>query len=148
MDKKLINVWKVTTFVLTGIVSCMLICGCFSFYFTQWNIHGISKIPNLDYSEIKSIETVGNIENRTVYRYGVENITYQNFWSKSISIESYLDYKWLKTKDLTECGMHLMRNENELYQYENFYILINKDAIVFCDNDSSTTEVISELQKR
>lgn len=148
MDNKSTNIWKIATFVLAGIVSFMLISGCCALYFTQWNIHGISKIPNLDYSETKSIEAVGSIDNKTVYKYGVDNIAYKNFWSKSIPIESYLNYDWVNAKVLTEGGMYLMRNEDEVYQYDNFYILINKDAIVFCDNNSLTPEVISELQNR
>ena len=40
-----------------------------------------------------------------------------------------------------------MRNNYDVYQFENFYILTDDNAIVFCNNDYSPIEVTKALDE-
>lgn len=116
-------------------------------YSKQWNWHGISKIPNVECKDSFSLEAVGTVNGLKVYQCGISNISYQTFFAKTIDIKDYCDKEWLSEKLLTERGMHVFRENYDVYQFENFYILIDESAMVFCNNDYSPIEVAKALDE-
>lgn len=118
-----------------------------SMYSKQWNWHGVSKIPNIECMDNSTLESVGNVGDADVYQYGIKNVSYQTILAKKIDIKDYCEKEWLSEELLTEGGVHITRNNCDLYQFENFYILTDDNAIVFCNNDSSPTEVIKALER-
>lgn len=125
----------------------LLLMGLVGLYTKQWNWHGISRIPNVECKDELSLEAVGAFNGMNVYQCGISNVSYQTFFAKTINIKDYCDKEWLSEKLLTEGGMHIIRNNYNVYQFENFYIIADDNVIVFCNNDCLPVEVMKALDE-
>lgn len=117
------------------------------FYFAQWNLHGVSNMPNIDWTKDRSLDLVGEVEGKKVYKYGISEMSYQTFSANKITAKKYYEQSWVTIDMLTASGLETSREGYRTYQYDFYYILLTDNAVVFCSNDVPIKEVIQALGK-
>ena len=104
-------------------------------------------MPNLDFTKERSLELVGKVEGKNVYKYGVSEMSYQTFSAKKITAKEYYEQSWVTVDMLTASGLETSREGYRTYQYDCYYILLTDKAVVFCSNDAPIEEVVQSLGK-
>ena len=84
-----INFYKKLSIILGTILAIIVVSLGVIFYFAQWNLHGVSNFPNLEYEKSTYLELIGKVDGKSVYKYGLGDISYQTF----------LDAKKIDVKD-------------------------------------------------
>ena len=118
-----------------------------TFYFAQWNLHGVSNMPHFDWTKDRSLDLVGKVEGKNVYKYGISEMTYSTFSANKITAKKYYEKSWVTVDMLTAGGLETSREGYRTYQYDCYYILLTDKAVVFCSNDVPIKEVVQALGK-
>ena len=142
-----INFYKKLSIILGTILAIIVVGWGVTFYFDQWNLHGVSNMPNFDFSKKRTLELVGKVEGKNVYKYGVSEMSYQTFSAKKITAKEYYEQSWVTVDMLTASGLETSREGYRTYQYDCYYILLTDNAVVFCSNDVPIEEVVQSLGK-
>ena len=134
--------------IILGTILILILMGfAVEVYSAQWNWHGVSNFPNLDYEKSASLELIGKIDGKNVYKYGLGDISYQTFLdAKKIDVKDYLKKSWVTEDVLTVSGLHFLKRGHDIYQFEEFYIITTDNAIVLCSNDISFEDVMKALE--
>lgn len=104
-------------------------------------------MPNFDWTKDRSLDLVGEVEGKKVYKYGISEMSYQTFSAKKITAKEYYEQSWVTVDMLTASGLETSREGYRIYQYDCYYILITDKAVVFCSNDVPIEEVVQSLGK-
>ena len=143
-----VNFYKKLSIILGTILAIIVVGTGVIFYFDQWNLHGVSNFPNLDYEKSTYLELIGKVDGKSVYKYGLGDISYQTFLdAKKIDVKDYLKKSWVTKDTLTVSGLHFLKKGHDIYQFEEFYIITTDNSIVFCSNDVPIEEVVQSLGK-
>lgn len=142
-----INFYKKLSIILGTILAIIVVGLGVTFYFAQWNLHGVSNMPNFDFSKKRTLELVGKVEGKNVYKYGVSEMSYQTFSANKITAKKYYEQSWVTIDMLTAGGLETSREGYRIYQYDCYYILLTDKAVVFCSNDVPIEEVVQSLGK-
>jgi hypothetical protein len=142
-----VNFYKKLSIILGTILAIIVVGTGVMCYFAQWNLHGVSNMPYFDYTKERSLELVGKVEGKNVYKYGISEMTYSTFSAKKITAKEYYEQSWVTVDMLTAGGLENSREGYRTYQYENYYILLTDKAVVFCNNDATIEEVVQALGK-
>ena len=104
-------------------------------------------MPNFDFTKERTLELVGKVEGKKVYKYGISEMSYQTFSAKKITAKEYYEQSWVTVDMLTASGLETSREGYRTYQYDCYYILLTDKAVVFCSNDVPIEEVVQSLGK-
>ena len=104
-------------------------------------------MPNLDWTKDRSLDLVGEVEGKKVYKDGISEMSYQTFSANKITAKKYYEQSWVTIDMLTASGLETSREGYRTYQYDFYYILLTDNAVVFCSNDVPIKEVIQALGK-
>ena len=140
------NAYKKVSVILSVLLAMIVIGWGVTFYFDQWNLHGVSNIPHFDWTKDRSLDLVGEVEGKNVYKYGISEMTYSTFSANKITAKDYYEKSWVTVDMLTASGLETSREGYRTYQYDSYYILLTDKAVVFCSNDVSVSEVIYALK--
>ncbi|MBF1355126.1 MAG: hypothetical protein HXM74_02100, partial [Mogibacterium diversum] len=77
-----VNFYKKLSIILGTILAIIVVGTGVIFYFDQWNLHGVSNMPNFDWTKDRSLDLVGEVEGKKVYKYGISEMSYQTFSAK------------------------------------------------------------------
>ena len=100
-----VNFYKKLSIILGTILAMIVIGWGVSFYFDQWNLHGVSNMPNFDWTKDRSLDLVGEVEGKKVYKYGISEMSYQTFSAKKITAKEYYEQSWVTVDMLTASGL-------------------------------------------
>lgn len=142
-----INFYKKLSIILGTILAIIVVGWGVIFYFDQWNLHGVSNMPNFDFTKERTLELVGKVEGKNVYKYGISEMTYQTFSAKKVTAKEYYEQSWVTVDMLTASGLENFRGGYTTYQYDCYYILLTDKAVVFCNNNATIEEVVQALGK-
>ncbi|ASS37091.1 hypothetical protein [Mogibacterium pumilum] len=85
-----VNFYKKLSIILGTILAIIVVSWGVIFYFAQWNLHGVSNMPNFDWTKDRSLDLVGEVEGKNVYKYGISEMTYQTFSAKKSPLKSIM----------------------------------------------------------
>lgn len=142
-----VNFYKKLSIILGTILAIIVVGWGVIFYFDQWNLHGVSNMPNFDWTKDRSLDLVGKVEGKNVYKYGISEMSYQTFSANKITAKEYYEQSWVTVDMLTASGLETSREGHRTYQYDCYYILLTDNAVVFCSNDVPIEEVVQSLGK-
>lgn len=142
-----INFYKKLSIVLGTILTIIVVVLGVTFYFDQWNLHGVSNMPHFDWTKDRSLDFVGKVEGKNVYKYGISEMTYSTFSANKITAKKYYEQSWVTVDMLTASGLETSREGYRTYQYDCYYILLTDNAVVFCNNDVPIKEVVQAFGK-
>ena len=142
-----VNFYKKLSIILGTILAIIVVGLGVIFYFAQWNLHGVSNMPNIDWTKDRSLDLVGEVEGKKVYKYGISEMSYQTFSANKITAKKYYEQSWVTIDMLTASGLETSREGYRTYQYDFYYILLTDNAVVFCSNDVPIKEFIQALGK-
>ena len=57
-----VNFYKKLSIVLGTILTIIVVVLGVTFYFDQWNLHGVSNMQNFDWTKDRSLDLVGKVE--------------------------------------------------------------------------------------
>ena len=129
-----VNFYKKISIILGTILAIIVVGLGVTFYFAQWNLHGVSNMPHFDWT-------------KDVYKYGISEMTYSTFSANKITAKKYYEKSWVTVDMLTAGGLETSREGYRTYQYDCYYILLTDKAVVFCSNDVPIKEVVQALGK-
>ena len=149
-EKKYTTRFLVIAIVLSVLATLLLASIGYAF-FSEWNIHGVSKLgPHFDYQSGKTeLVYVGDCKGTPVYSYGMKSMYYLSLNANEISMEDYLKYKWVDVKDLIQGGYGITEivDDTTVYVFQGHCVIPTKKAIVFCADDREPSEAIQKLKK-
>lgn len=61
-----VNFYKKLSIILGTILAIIVVGLGVIFYFDQWNLHGVSNMPNFDWTKDRSLDLVGKVEGKNV----------------------------------------------------------------------------------
>ena len=145
--RKEINFYKKLSIILGTILAIIGVRLGVVFYVDQWNMDGVSNMPHFDWTKDRSLDLVGKVEGKSVYKYGISEMTYSTFSANKITAKKYYEQSWVTVDMLTASGLETSREGYRIYQYDCYYILLTDKVVVFCSNDVPIEEVVQSLGK-
>ena len=100
-----INFYKKLSIILGTILAIIVVSLGVIFYFDQWNLHGVSNMPHFDWTKDRSLDLVGKVEGKSVYKYGISEMTYSTFSANKITAKKYYEQSWVTVDMLTASGL-------------------------------------------
>ena len=137
---------KAFSIIVTALITTLLISVGY-FYFYNWNIHGVSNILQIhsDFTKKDVLEKVGTCEEKNVYTYGLEELSYKTITGKFIPLSDYLEKKWVTQDILIKGGYKTYINSRIVFRFDVYYIIILRDKLVYVANDVEFNQIMNKI---